>query len=324
MIAFLKRNLLFSRGWFQVPMLKPLRGSCFQLKESEVLPAMRAWSMMIQFSLLVAMLPYASTTGKRSGCVGFLVVPLGLFFFGFSWCSSLKRHLTFVLFKQKHSWDIWDTCFVFFTWSVTTISGFAYLWFMNLLSWSFIQWRDTDRLEDFGGNFHPKRYAFKKSFVTSILTLGARVGEGCEAVLCTWHDLAMLRPLAQSTLQQWSGTARTHGEWFIWIRLSMNRLKISQMVFQQHLQVFHGLWMSRCLSPDKMHGRRQTGRRPATLPWLMLGQTWLVSPKPHYRLDLPPHPGCGLVTCPVLTLDFRRPGFPELNLHLPPGIVGGR
>lgn len=91
------------------------------------------------------------------------------------------------------------------------------------------------------------------------------------------------------------------------------------MVFQQHLQVFHGLWMSRCLSPDKMHGRRQTGRRPATLPWLMLGQTWLVSPKPHYRLDLPPHPGCGLFTCPVLTLDFRhgisrvKPSFATRN-----------
>lgn len=220
MIAFLKRNLLFSRGWFQVPMLKPLRGSCFQLKESEVLPAMRAWSMMIQFSLLVAMLPYASTTGKRTGCVGFLVVPLGLFFFGFSWCSCLSKDIWHLFCLNRSILEIFETLVLFFfTWSVTTISGFAYLWFMNLLRWSFIQWRDTDRLEDFGGNFHPKRYAFKKSFVTSILTLGARVGEGCEAVLCTWHDLAMLRPLAQSTLQQWSGTARTHGEWFIWIRL---------------------------------------------------------------------------------------------------------
>lgn len=89
-------------------MLKPLRGSCFQLKESEVLPAMRAWSMMIQFSLLVAMLPYASTTGKRTGMfaeskiwnrdkrIGFLAVPLALFF-GFPWCSCLSMDICFVL-----------------------------------------------------------------------------------------------------------------------------------------------------------------------------------------------------------------------------------
>lgn len=52
--------------------------------------------MMIQFSLLVAMLPYASTTGKRTGGVGFLVVPLGLFFFVSH--DALVSQKTFVLF----------------------------------------------------------------------------------------------------------------------------------------------------------------------------------------------------------------------------------
>lgn len=163
-------------------MLKPLRGSCFQLKESEVLPAMRAWSMMIQFSLLVAMLPYASTTGKRTGMfaeskiwnrdkrIGFLAVPLALFF-GFPWCSCLSMDICFVL---KICWPL--------------IYESSKLKFHPVK-----RYREGEKLEDFGGNFHPKRYTLKKGFVTSILTLGARVGEGCEAVLCTWHDLAMLR-----------------------------------------------------------------------------------------------------------------------------------